>query len=589
MDITAIHQIFLTCTSVTTDSRNCPQGSLFIALKGESFNGNAFAARALESGSAYAIVDEEAYAPEGDTRYIVVENSLKTLQQLANYHRRQMRTPIIGITGTNGKTTTKELMSTVLSQTHNVLYTLGNLNNHIGVPLTLLRLRPEHDLAVVEMGASHPGDIKELVEIAEPDYGIITNVGKAHLEGFGSFEGIIKTKGEMYDYLRALESGSAYAIVDEEAYAPEGDTRYIVVENSLKTLQQLANYHRRQMRTPIIGITGTNGKTTTKELMSTVLSQTHNVLYTLGNLNNHIGVPLTLLRLRPEHDLAVVEMGASHPGDIKELVEIAEPDYGIITNVGKAHLEGFGSFEGIIKTKGEMYDYLRTRKEATIFIHNDNPYLKKIAYGLHQIAYGSEDGLYINGHVTGNSPYLTFEWKTDNESKYHEVQTRLIGEYNFPNALAAVTIGHFFGVEPEKIDKALAGYTPQNNRSQLKKTADNTLIIDAYNANPTSMMASISNFRNMQAENKMLILGDMRELGKDSADEHQKIADYLEECGFKDVVLVGELFAATRHSYQSYPDVTALIAELQREKPCGKTILIKGSNGIKLSSVVEYL
>ena len=343
------------------------------------------------------------------------------------------------------------------------------------------------------------------------------------------------------------------------------------------------------MRTPIIGITGTNGKTTTKELMSTVLSQTHNVLYTLGNLNNHIGVPLTLLRLRPKHDLAVVEMGASHPGDIKELVEIAEPDYGIITNVGKAHLEGFGSFEGIIKTKGEMYDYLRTRKEATIFIHNDNPYLKKIAYGLHQIAYGSEDGLYINGHVTGNSPYLTFEWKTDNESKYHEVQTRLIGEYNFPNALAAVTIGHFFGVEPEKIDKALAGYTPQNNRSQLKKTADNTLIIDAYNANPTSMMASISNFRNMQAENKMLILGDMRELGKDSADEHQKIADYLEECGFKDVVLVGELFAATRHSYQSYPDVTALIAELQREKPCGKTILIKGSNGIKLSSVVEYL
>ena len=210
MDITAIHQIFLTCTSVTTDSRNCPQGSLFIALKGESFNGNAFAARALESGSAYAIVDEEAYAPAGDTRYIVVENSLKTLQQLANYHRRQMRTPIIGITGTNGKTTTKELMSTVLSQTHNVLYTLGNLNNHIGVPLTLLRLRPEHDLAVVEMGASHPGDIKELVEIAEPDYGIITNVGKAHLEGFGSFEGIIKTKGEMYDYLRTRKEATIF-------------------------------------------------------------------------------------------------------------------------------------------------------------------------------------------------------------------------------------------------------------------------------------------------------------------------------------------------------------------------------------------
>ena len=399
-------------------------------------------------------------------------------------------------------------------------------------------------------------------------------------------------KGEHFDgHTKAaemLEKGAAAVVVERDLGLGK---QQILVPNTYIFYGQLcaAWFGHPEREMTFIGVTGTNGKTTTKELMSTVLSQTHNVLYTLGNLNNHIGVPLTLLRLRPEHDLAVVEMGASHPGDIKELVEIAEPDYGIITNVGKAHLEGFGSFEGIIKTKGEMYDYLRTRKEATIFIHNDNPYLKKIAYGLHQIAYGSEDGLYINGHVTGNSPYLTFEWKTDNESKYHEVQTRLIGEYNFPNALAAVTIGHFFGVEPEKIDKALAGYTPQNNRSQLKKTADNTLIIDAYNANPTSMMASISNFRNMQAENKMLILGDMRELGKDSADEHQKIADYLEECGFKDVVLVGELFAATRHPYQSYPDVTALIAELQREKPCGKTILIKGSNGIKLSSVVEYL
>ena len=396
-----------------------------------------------------------------------------------------------------------------------------------------------------------------------------------------------QTDGHKY-IPKAMENGAVCVVCEKK---PETDIPYVLVSNARSALAALgANWfgHPADSMT-MIGVTGTNGKTTTKELMSAVLSQSLNVLYTLGNLNNHIGVPLTLLRLRPEHDLAVVEMGASHPGDIKELVEIAEPDYGIITNVGKAHLEGFGSFEGVIKTKGEMYDYLRTRKEATIFIHDDNPYLKKIAYGLHQIAYGSEDGLYINGHVTGNSPYLTFEWKTGNESKYHEVQTRLIGEYNFPNALAAVTIGHFFGVEPEKIDKALAGYTPQNNRSQLKKTADNTLIIDAYNANPTSMMASISNFRNMQAENKMLILGDMRELGKDSADEHQKIADYLEECGFKDVALVGELFAATRHSYQSYPDVTALIAELQREKPCGKTILIKGSNGIKLSSVVEYL
>lgn len=432
MDITALYQIFLSCTGVTTDSRNCPEGSLFIALKGDTFNGNAFAAK-------------------------------------------------------------------------------------------------------------------------------------------------------------ALETGSAYAVVDEAAYVPAGDTHYILVDNCLRTLQQLANYHRRQLGTRIIGITGTNGKTTTKELISAVLSQKYNILYTLGNLNNPIGVPLTLLRLKAEHELGVVEMGASHPGDIKELVEIAEPDYGIITNVGKAHLEGFGSFEGVIRTKGELYDYLRRQDNPTIFIHQDNPYLTQIAWGLNPVTYGEEDNLYINGHVTGNSPYLTFEWKAGKAGERHEVQTQLIGDYNFPNALAAITIGHFFGVEAAKIDKALHAYEPRNNRSQLKKTADNTLIIDAYNANPTSMLAAISNFHNMQAGGKMLILGDMRELGKDSPGEHQKIVDCLQEYGFKDVALVGELFAATRHTYPTYPDAPALIAELQKNKPCGKTILIKGSNGIKLNTVVDYL
>lgn len=345
MDITTLYQIFLSCTGVTTDSRNCPKGSLFIALKGDTFNGNAFASK-------------------------------------------------------------------------------------------------------------------------------------------------------------ALEAGSAYAVVDEAAYAPAGDIHYILVDNCLHTLQQLANYHHRQLGTRIIGITGTNGKTTTKELISAVLSQKYNILYTLGNLNNPIGVPLTLLRLKAEHELGVVEMGASHPGDIKELVEIAEPDYGIITNVGKAHLEGFGSFEGVVRTKGELYDYLRRQGNSTIFLHQDNPHLTEIAWGLNPITYGEADNLYVNGHVTGNSPYLAFEWKAGKEGERHEVHTRLIGEYNFPNALAAITIGRFFGVEPEKIDKALNEYEPHNNRSQLKKTADNTLIIDAYNANPTSMLASISNFHNMQASQK---------------------------------------------------------------------------------------
>lgn len=210
MDITALYKIFLECTSVTTDSRNCPEGSLFIALKGDNFNGNAFAAKALESGSAYVIIDEAEYALAGDSHYILVNNCLHTLQELANYHRRQIGTRIIGITGTNGKTTTKELMAAVLSKKYNVLYTQGNLNNHIGVPLTLLRLRAEHDLGIIEMGASHPGDIKELVDITEPEYGIITNVGKAHLEGFGSFEGVIKTKGELYDYLRERKNSTIF-------------------------------------------------------------------------------------------------------------------------------------------------------------------------------------------------------------------------------------------------------------------------------------------------------------------------------------------------------------------------------------------
>lgn len=388
---------------------------------------------------------------------------------------------------------------------------------------------------------------------------------------------------------KALEAGCAFAVIDEPGYAIEGDQRYILVDDCLQTLQQLANYHRHQLGTRVIGITGTNGKTTTKELISAVLSQSYHILYTLGNLNNHIGVPSTLLRLKPEHDLAVIEMGANHPGEIKFLSEIVEPDCGIITNVGKAHLEGFGSFEGVIKTKGELYDFLRKKEGSTVFIHHDNAWLMNIAGGLSLISYGTEDDLYVNGRITGNSPYLTFEWKAGKDGEVYQVQTQLIGEYNFPNALAAITIGRFFGVEAAKINEALAGYTPQNNRSQLKKTDNNTLIIDAYNANPTSMMAALQNFRNMDVPHKMLILGDMRELGAESVAEHQKIADYLKECTFEKVWLVGEQFAAAEHSFKTYANVQEVIKELTAEKPKEYTILIKGSNGIKLSSTVDYL
>lgn len=403
----------------------------------------------------------------------------------------------------------------------------------------------------------------------------------------------IALKGESFNgnafAAKALDAGCKYVVVDEPPCVPEGDKRFILVDDCLKTLQQLANYHRRQVGTRVIGITGTNGKTTTKELISAVLSQSYNVLYTQGNLNNHLGVPLTLLRLRSEHDLAVIEMGANHPGEIDCLVHIAEPDYGLITNVGKAHLEGFGSFEGVIRTKGELYDYLRGKENATVFIHQDNSYLMNLSAGLNLIPYGSGSSLYVNGRVTGNSPYLSFEWKAGAEGERHEVQTQLIGEYNFPNALAAVTIGCFFGVEPQKIDKALSDYAPQNNRSQLKKTESNTLIIDAYNANPTSMMAALTNFHTMNAARKMLILGDMRELGAESGAEHQKVVDYIKECGFEKVIFVGGQFAACRHGYQTYPDVQQLIQRLQADKPQDYIILIKGSNGIRLSSVVEYL
>lgn len=386
---------------------------------------------------------------------------------------------------------------------------------------------------------------------------------------------------------QALLKGCRYAVVDEPEYAQEGNSRILLVENCLKALQQLANFHRRRLGTRIVGITGTNGKTTTKELIAAVLSRKYNVLYTQGNLNNHIGVPLTLLRLKPEHEVAVVEMGASHPGEIRTLVHIVEPDFGIITNVGKAHLEGFGSFEGVIRTKGELYDYLREKGDASVFIQNENPYLNKIAEGLNCIRYGQTPGLYVSGQVTDCSPFLAFQWTGKGE--VHDVQTHLIGTYNLDNALAAAAIGCFFGVDETEICRALSSYVPQNNRSQLEDTKDNHLIVDAYNANPTSMMAALENFRRIGADHKMAILGDMKELGSSSREEHKKIVDYLETCGFEKVILVGPEFGAVATSYDKYPDVEALIGHLKIAHPVGFYILVKGSNSMKLSQLPEYL
>lgn len=431
--------------------------------------------------------------------------------------------------------------------------------------------------------------VTENMEIAEL-YKCFMECGKVTTDSRNCPEGsmFIALKGETFNgnafAAQALKQGCRYAVIDESEYAGEGT---ILVDNCLQALQQLANYHRRQLKTPVIGITGTNGKTTTKELISTVLSRKFNTLYTEGNFNNHIGVPLTLLRLTKGHEMAVVEMGANHPGEIKTLVHIAEPDYGIITNVGKAHLQGFGSFEGVIRTKGELYDFLRAKGGATIFIQNENPYLNGIAEGLTCVRYGQTAGLYVSGELISCSPFLSFRWTAEGVS--HEVNTHLIGSYNLDNMLAAAAIGRYFGVSDDDISSALVSYLPHNNRSQLKETADNKLIVDAYNANPTSMMAALKNFRQVEAPHKMVILGDMKELGEASREEHQKVVDYLKECGFDRVVLVGPEFAAATHSYQTFQHVDEVLADIRMHKPQGYYILIKGSNSMKLSQLPEYL
>lgn len=372
----------------------------------------------------------------------------------------------------------------------------------------------------------------------------------------------------------ALEKGCSYAVIDEQI---DGicDERIILVDDVLTTMQMLANYHRHQLGIRIIGVTGTNGKTTTKELISSVLSKKFNVLYTQGNFNNHIGVPKTLLRMTQEHDIAVVEMGANHPGEIKTLVEIVEPDFGIITNVGKAHIEGFGSFEGVIKTKGELYDFLR-KGSKNVFINENNEYLMGISQGLNLIRYGN------NGRMIACDPYLRMEYQGKT------ISTKLIGAYNIDNALAAATIGHYFGVEDNSICEALEEYTPSNNRSQLKTTDLNTLIIDAYNANPTSMMAALKNFRDMKVENKMAILGDMRELGHISAEEHQKVVDFIKETQIE-CWLVGSEFAKTNCDFRKFNNVDDLKDAIKQSQLQGHYILIKGSNSTKLYQLPEYL
>lgn len=414
-------------------------------------------------------------------------------------------------------------------------------------------------------------------------------------------------KGESFDGNKfaksAIEKGCAFAIVDDQSAIPTGDDRYIIVENCLQTFKDLAREHRRQFNIPVIGITGTNGKTTTKELIAAVLSQKFNVLYTQGNFNNDVGVPKTLFRLTSEHEIAVIEMGASHPGDIKTLAETAEPTCGLITNVGRAHLQGFGSFEGVIKTKCELYDFLRTQEEGLIFINADNEYLMNQIGDDEEIwitPYSTDPNNWyscISGEVIECNPFLKFRWREPlmtleeegRSTKWHKVQTQLVGAYNIDNLLAAIAVGINFGVDRKKICAALEEYVPTNNRSQMIVTQKNHLIVDAYNANPTSMHAALDNFSLIQADRKMAILGQMGELGEESDKEHRLLVERLESSGYDEIWLVGDNFSDIPCPFRKFHDVEEVKTAIANNCPEGYYILIKGSNSNKLFQLPELL
>lgn len=379
----------------------------------------------------------------------------------------------------------------------------------------------------------------------------------------------------------ALKKGAALAVIDEAAYAGEGT---VVVADVLQCLQQLATFHRDYCKTPVIALTGSNGKTTTKELIAGVLGRQYRTLATSGNLNNHIGVPLTLLGLRPETEIAVVEMGANHQGEIGFLCSLAKPDYGYITNFGKAHLEGFGGVEGVIRGKSELYDYL-TANGKTVFMNADDPIQRQKLEGYaNKVGFSAKDPAWFRIANLGAKPFVELEVENT------RISTKLMGSYNFSNCAAAALIGHHFGVPAEKIREALEQYTPGNNRSQLLELGSLQVILDAYNANPTSMQAALEHFRRLEAPRKIAILGDMFELGPEAAAEHLAVGQLAGGLELDGLYLVGAHFSATGLPEARFPDFEALTAELtEHPLPSPATVLIKGSRGMALERVLDYL
>ena len=381
---------------------------------------------------------------------------------------------------------------------------------------------------------------------------------------------------------KALELGAKYAVIDEKEYFIEGKT--FLVENVLETLQNLARHHREKINIPVVAITGTNGKTTTKELLGAVLTSQYNILITEGNLNNHIGVPLTLLQLNKEHEIAVIEMGASKIGDIKELVEIALPNYGIITNIGKAHLEGFGDVETIKRTKFELYDFIIKNKGGVVINNEDELLTSYIPKEIDKFTYGFSKAD-VTGKVVKQTPTLEMEL-TIEENAPKMVKTNLLGAYNQNNILAAACVGKIFKVSKENIERSIAHYSPTNNRSQLVKTSKNTVIADCYNANPTSTMESLISFNQIESSQKLVILGDMLELGASSELEHQAIVDYLESKSLK-AILVGKCYQKTKSGFTTFKDTLQLIPYLKQDSLENSLVLLKGSRGIKLEMLLE--
>lgn len=386
---------------------------------------------------------------------------------------------------------------------------------------------------------------------------------------------------------KALDAGATYAVIDEKEYEIPGKT--IIVPDVLSSLQQLAQFHRNQFSIPFIAITGSNGKTTTKELIHAVLSEKYKVYTTEGNLNNHIGIPLTLLKIKPDAEIAVVEMGANHLHEIESYCKIASPTHGLITNCGKAHLEGFGSIEGVMKGKGELFDYLRMQSDATAFIMKDYAYLQNMSKGIpHIVTYGTNDA-YVNGHVIDNGNTLLQVEVSINDRQKTPIATQLVGNYNLPNILAAVTVGITFNIPVENIKTAIEHYHPSNSRSQLIIANDNKIILDAYNANPSSMKLAIENFANVDSPHKIIMLGAMAEMGADSEQEHEALVTLIKMYKWDHVILVGKAFKPYASHYTYFDDSPSAAEWIKHQNFTNSFFLIKGSRSTQMEKILNVL